>query len=295
MIAGPGMAAVPKVDCHCHVIDPARFPFQPDTGYRPSGQEIAPVDQLIRMMDLHGVRHALVVGTNSGYGEDSAPVLDAIARGEGRFKGIAVVANDVAWAEMVRLRAGGMVGVAFNAPFNGTARYAGTGELLRMLVDLDMVLQIQAKGDQLLDFMPLIEGSAVRLLIDHCGRPVPGAGVGQAGFQALLALGRAGRATVKLSGLSQFSAERYPYADTRPFVDALLDAFTPAGCVWGSDWPFLRAAERIDYGPLVHLAEGFVRDDRAREAVFWNTPRRLFWDLPGMAGDAGGQDIVSTI
>ena len=49
----------PKIDCHCHVIDPVRFPYDPETPYRPSGQEIAPIDHFIRMMDLHGVRHAL--------------------------------------------------------------------------------------------------------------------------------------------------------------------------------------------------------------------------------------------
>ncbi len=265
-----------KIDCHCHVIDPARFPYRPDTRYRPSGQEIAPFDHFTRMMDLHGVRHAIVVGTNSGYGEDSSPVLDAIARGEGRFKGIAVVSNDITVADLVRLRTGGIIGIAFNAPLNSTALYARTDELLRVLADLGMILQIQVKEDQLLDFMPLIERSKLRLLIDHCGRPSPGAGVAQPGFKALLELGRAGRATVKLSGFSQFSTERFPYPDVRPFIDALLDAFTLDGCVWGSDWPFLRAAERIDYGPLLQLAESILPNDADRTKVLWDTPSRLF-------------------
>ena len=30
----------PKVDAHCHVLDPARFPYAPDVVYRPAGQEI---------------------------------------------------------------------------------------------------------------------------------------------------------------------------------------------------------------------------------------------------------------
>src|SRR3954468_19944142 len=105
----------PKIDCHCHVIDPVRFPYDPETPFRPSGQEIAPIGHFIRMMDIHGVRHALLVGTNSGYGEDLGPVVDAITRGEGRFKGVAVVANDAAANELARLKSRGFVGVAFNA------------------------------------------------------------------------------------------------------------------------------------------------------------------------------------
>lgn len=265
-----------KVDCHCHVIDPARFPYRADTRYRPSGQEIAPVDQLLRMHGLCGVTHGLIVGTHSGYGEDLSPVLDAISRGEGRFKGIAVVANDVSAATLARLKASGIVGVAFNTTVEPQGHYAGTGDLLRKLVDLDMFLQIQSREDQLLDLMPLIERSAVRLLIDHCGRPAPERGLYQPGFRALLALGRAGRAVVKFSGLSQFSRGRYPWRDAHPFVAALLAAFTADGCVWGSDWPFLRAVERIDLAPLLLLFESLVTSTDDRRKILWETPRRLF-------------------
>jgi predicted TIM-barrel fold metal-dependent hydrolase len=60
-----------------------------------------------------------------------------------------------------------------------------------------------------------------------------------------------------------------------PYVAALLDAFTPDGCLWASDWPFLRASERIDVGPLLVLAQRFVPDPRDRRKVFWDTPRRV--------------------
>lgn len=266
----------PKIDCHCHVIDPVRFPYRAGTPYRPAGQEIAPADQLLRIMDLHGVRHALIVGTNSGYAEDSSPVLDALARGGGRFKGVAVVRNEIEAAELARLKQAGMIGVAFNPTFYGTDYYAGTGGLLRTLADLDMILNLQVREDQLLELLPLAERSGVRLVVDHCGRPAPERGLDQPGFKALLALGRAGRAHVKLSGFSQFSRERHPYADTRPYVDALLEAFTPDRCVWGSDWPFLRAPERMDYGPLLLLAETLVSGETGRTKVLWDTPRRLF-------------------
>ena len=266
----------PRIDCHCHVLDPVRFPYGADTRYHPAGQEVAPADSLLRIMDLHGVRHALLVGTNSGYGEDLRPVTDALALGRGRFKGIAVVANGTGADALAALKAAGYVGIAFNAPFHGTAAYAGAADLLRRLEALDMVLQVQARDAQWLDLLPLLDGSGVRLVIDHCGRPAPNDGVRQAGFQAVLRLGRAGRACVKLSGFSQFSRQRHPYADVRPFVDALLEAFTPDACVWGSDWPFLRAPERIDYAPLLQVIEAMVPDAQDRRKVMWDTPRRVF-------------------
>jgi predicted TIM-barrel fold metal-dependent hydrolase len=274
----------PKIDCHNHVIDPARFAYAPDTPYRPSGQEVATAAQLLRVMDSFNVRHALVVGTNSGYGADSRCLLDALAAGNGRFKGIAVVENDVGVAELERLKSCGIIGVAFNAPFHGTDYYFGTADLLQKLVDLDLLLQLQVEADQLLALLPLIEASSVKLLIDHCGRPAVAQGLGQPGFQALLELGRARRAAVKLSGWYKFSTVPYPHRDAWPFIQALVDAFTLDACVWGSDFPFLRASERLDYGPLLTLLDMLFPDAAVQQKLFWETPNRLFGFAPQSDG-----------
>ena len=41
----------------------------------------------VRVLDAHDVQHAAIVGTNTGYGSDSGILLDALKRGDGRFKG----------------------------------------------------------------------------------------------------------------------------------------------------------------------------------------------------------------
>ena len=48
------------------------------------------------------------------------------------------------------------------------------------------------------------------------------------------------------------------------------------GCVWGSGCPIIRQLSRVDYGPLLKLAERLMPDARQRRAVMWDTPRRLF-------------------
>ena len=104
-------------------------------------------------------------------------------------------------------------------------------------------------------FVPWIEDMPVRVLIDHCGRPTPAAGLDQPGFQALLRLARTGRVNVKLSGYSKFSRPGYPFEDCWPFVARHRRRVHARRCLWASDWPFLRAPQRQDYGPLVELAE----------------------------------------
>jgi predicted TIM-barrel fold metal-dependent hydrolase len=81
---------------------------------------------------------------------------------------------------------------------------------------------------------------------------------------------------VKLSGYQKFSAEPLPHDDALPFVRALMDTFTLDACVWASDWPYLKATERLDYGPLLKHVESWLPDANDRQRLLWNTPRRLF-------------------
>ncbi len=264
----------PKVDAHCHVLDPARFPYASDVSYRPAGQEIAPLDQYLQVMDAYGIRHALFVGPNSGYNLDNRCLLDALARGAGRFRGIAVVRHDVSREELLALREAGVIGVAFNATVMGTKHYLGTAPLLQQLAELDMILQVQAEHEQWLELAPLIQRCEARVLIDHCGRPRAGAGVEQAGFKAVLALAQRGRVAVKLSGYQKFATEAPPYADALPFVRALINTFSLEHCLWASDWPFLKAPQRLDVGPLLRQVERLLPDAADRRKLWWDTPRR---------------------
>jgi predicted TIM-barrel fold metal-dependent hydrolase len=266
----------PKIDCHTHVIDPVRFPYGKDIEYKPSGPEIGTTAQLHNVMKTYGVSHSLLVQPNSGYGSDNSCMLDAIAHGNGRFKGVAIVDFDADLATLRQFKDQGIVGAAFNPTFHGVDYYKRSAGLIAKLAELDMFLNIQSEQDQLSMFVPWIEVMPIRVLIDHCGRPTPEAGLDQPGFMALLRLGRTGRVSVKLSGYSKFARAPYPFEDTWPYLRAIVDAFTLDRCLWASDWPYLRAPERQDYGPLVELVEVLFPIAADRRKLLWETPRRLF-------------------
>ena len=271
-----GIFAEPKIDCHVHVLDPARFQYNANTHYAPAGQEIGTPAQLAHVMDAYGTRHALLVGPNSGYGLDNACMLDTIARRDGRFKGIAVVENDATRDDLQRLKDAGVVGASWNVTHYGADHYRDAEPLLEKLAALDMFVDIQVEHDQLVRMMPLLRNSNVRILLDHCGRPTIDAGLDQPGFRMLLELGATGRAFVKLSGLVKFSREPAPYADAWPFVEALVDAFTLDHCLWASDWPHLRAPTRVDYGMLFKILLTLFPNPHDRRKLLWDTPRQLF-------------------
>jgi predicted TIM-barrel fold metal-dependent hydrolase len=266
----------PKIDCHAHVLDPANFPYGEEIAYKPAGQEIGTTAQLRQVMKTYGVRHALLVQPNSGYGGDNSCMLDAIARGEGCFKGIAIVDLDADVATLKQLQAKGVVGAAVNPTFHGNEYYKHADGLMKRLADLDMFFNLQVEHDQFLMYAPWIERIPVKVLIDHLGRPTPPAGLNQAGFAAILRLAKTGRVSVKISGYSKFARVPYPFEDCWPFVRAIVDAFTLDHCIWASDWPYLRAPERQDYGPLVELAGQLFSNAAERRKLFWDTPNRLF-------------------
>jgi len=68
-----------------------------------------------------------------------------------------------------------------------------------------MLVQFQVEGDQLVALQPVLLDSGAQLVFDHCGRPIPERGLGQAGFAALLSLGGTRRAYVKLSAVALFA------------------------------------------------------------------------------------------
>jgi predicted TIM-barrel fold metal-dependent hydrolase len=263
----------PKIDTHCHLLDPARFAYAPDVAYRPAGQEIAPLEQYLQVMQAYGIRHAVLVGPNSGYGTDNRCLLDALARAPGSLKGIAFVALDASEDLLAGFKAQGVVGVALNATVLGVDHVLRAGPLLARLRKLDLLLSLQVEHDQLAALRAPVEDSGVRVLVDHCGRPAAGAGVQQAGFQALLAMARNGRTAVKLSGHQKFSTQAPPFDDTRPYLEALIEAFGLDACLWASDWPFLRAPHRLDMGPLLRQVERLLPRPDDRRRLFWDSPR----------------------
>ena len=139
----------PKIDCHAHVFDPVRFPYGKDIDYKPWGQEMGNAGQYAQVMKTYGVRHSLLVQPNSGYGSDNNCMLDAIAQGDGRFKGIAIVDLDADLATLQKFKSQGIVGAAFNPTFHGSEYYKNSAALIAKLAELDMFLNLQTEHDQL--------------------------------------------------------------------------------------------------------------------------------------------------
>jgi predicted TIM-barrel fold metal-dependent hydrolase len=265
------------VDCHAHVFDLKRFPFQDSRGFDIPPSEQGSIDEYVSVLDAHGITHALLVNPLGGYGLDNRCMLAAIAEHPGRFKGISLLPPDVTDAQTKAMVDGGVIGIRFNLNFEKSpSLYGKAGErALAIARDTGWLVQVHYEGETIVQALPVLLASGLTVVVDHFGRPEVAHGVKQPGFQALLELGRQG-GIVKLSAGFRASQKQPSYADLDPFAAALLQNFGLERCVWGSDWPFLRARSRVDYGPQLAALARWVPDAADRQRVLWDNPSRIF-------------------
>ena len=268
---------MPAVDSHAHVFDLKRFPFQDSRGFDIPPGEQGGIDDYVAVLDAHGVTHALLVNPLGGYGLDNRCMLAAIAEHPGRFRGVSLLPPDATDAQVRAMVDGGVIGIRFNLNFEKSpSLYGKDGErALAIARDAGWLVQVHYEGDRIVEALPILLASKLPIVIDHFGRPELEHGPAQPGFQALLELGRQG-AVVKLSAAFRMSQIPSRYSDLDPFAAALLQDFTIDRCVWGSDWPFLRARSRVDYGPQLAALARWVPDAADRERVLWKNPSHIF-------------------
>jgi len=268
---------ITRVDCHAHVIEPRRFPYADGPGYKPRPDDTGGWDAYHSVLASCGMSHGLLVQP-SCYGTDNACMLEAMARSQGRLKGIAVVRPQATEGELRALKEEGVVGIRLHLMrWDPAALTRPDAEgFLAQVKALGWFVEVYATGDVWVGVAPILRRSGARVLIAHLGEPDPSRDPGQPGFQAVLALGRETDAVMKLSAPFRSTALGSPYQDVDRFVEAVVDSFGLDRCVWGSDWPFLDTPQRVEYGGLLGCLARWMPDPDQRDRVLRRNPARLF-------------------
>jgi 2-pyrone-4,6-dicarboxylate lactonase len=255
---------------------PEQFAYNPLRQITPVA---APRDTLYALHRTLGIDRCVIV-QSMVHGMDNRVVEDAIAHGEGRYLGVALVPADVPDAELARLAAAGMRGVRFNF-----MRHLGAGADVREVLALTprlaahgLHLQVHFESALVHELGPWLVQSEVPVVIDHMGRVDARLGAQHEDFQALMRLLDTPHFWVKLSGIDRIDAHADPDQRYQQGVVLAQQLWRHHAerCVWGSDWPHPNHTHIPDDAALVDAIAQIVPDEGGRQSLLVDNPQRLY-------------------
>lgn len=260
-------------DSHVHVFGPAaRFPFAATRNFTPVD---APKQTLFALHRHLGIARCVIV-QSAVHGFDNSAVEDAIAAGGGRYLGVALAPHDVPDTELARLKAAGFRGVRFNF-----MKHLGQGAsaqqvvaLTQRLAPLGMHLQVHFDSSLIHELAPVLQTSAVPVVIDHMARVDAALGAEHADFRALFRLMEDPRFYVKVSGADRIDPKP-PYAHGAALARQLIEAF-PDRCFWGTDWPHPNHTHVPDDGALVDLLGSMAPTPELLDKLLVRNPQNFY-------------------
>jgi predicted TIM-barrel fold metal-dependent hydrolase len=114
-------------------------------------------------------------------------------------------------------------------------------------------------------------------VLDHCGTPDIAGGGWDIWAAGLEEVASCLNVNVKLSGISAYAAPgTASLATLRPWIAQVLDAFTPARMVWGSDWPVANLGLGMEGWLDVTEAVLSELSDDERAQIGWRNAQRIY-------------------
>ncbi len=237
------------IDIHPHIIaaDVARYPLAPLGGHQSDWSRTRPVtvERLITAMDQAGVQKAAIVQASTCYGHDNSYVADAVAAHLKRFTGVFSVDVLVADAceRMRQWRAKGLTGLrlfTFGSTMSEQASWLDDPKSYAAWtcadeLGLSICLQMSVKAiPQTISMAERFPN--VRIILDHCARPVLEGGPPYNAAASLFGLARYPNIYLKLTPRI-FAESRRGKATPETFFPRLVSAFGAARIAWGSNYP----------------------------------------------------------
>jgi 2-pyrone-4,6-dicarboxylate lactonase len=261
-------------DAHCHIFGPfARFPLPADRSFTPPE---APETALRTLHRALGIERAVIVHSQ-GHGLDHAPLLEALAAGAGRYRGVAVLRPDTAPADVARLDAAGICGVRFNflAHLGGGPSAETMRAVMALVRPFGWHVAVHVTGADLIRYADVIAAIDAHVVIDHMARPDLGPEL-EVCRAILFRLLDSGHVWVKLSGSDRLTKTGAPYRDVVHYARSLAE-HAPDRVLWGTDWPHVNIKGPMPQdAALVDLVAEITPSAAMRRRLLVDNPIELF-------------------
>jgi 2-pyrone-4,6-dicarboxylate lactonase len=264
-------------DTHCHIFGPPQvFPYSERRRYTPPA---APLEHYLMMLDVIAVDRGIVVQPNV-HDTDNRVSIDAIARSNGRLRGVGRIDDDTTEKELAAMHEGGIRGIRFEfvEGRRGSTNLPLFERMIERVRPLGWHIELHVDPKVLVTHADWFRGLDLISVVDHFARIHTADGINQPAFRLLLELMDRPNYWVKISGADQRTNAPYPYADVVPFAHALI-AKAPDRVLWGTNWPhsnLFQYGRTPNDGLLLNLMLDFAPDESIRNKILVDNPARLF-------------------
>jgi 2-pyrone-4,6-dicarboxylate lactonase len=266
-------------DTHLHLFGPAaRYRFDPESHYI---SDDALPETYVALQDRLGLSRAVVV-SGGAYGRNYDVLADALARFPERFRGIALLPDDIAETELDRLNTLGVRGIRFITAARGTQLPTLSHGLAARVAEHGWHVQFYPLGADIIEYADKLLALPNTVVLDHFASIPAAGGVDQPAFETVLRMLDTGRVWVKLSGPMRCAMGDFPYAEVTPLARALV-RHAPERLVWGTDWPHVNMNGRTmpNDGDLVDLLGEWAPDKAVRNRILVDNACELY-GFPGV-------------
>jgi L-fuconolactonase len=141
-----------------------------------------------------------------------------------------------------------------------------------------LVFDILTRPPQLAAAVELVKISPNNsFVLDHISKPYMAKGEMQPWVDQISQISSFENVAVKVSGLfTEANWHNWNHQTFRPYLDHILNSFTPSRMMFGSDWPVCLLA--ATYSDTINLMEDFVKDfSDSEQTSFWSgTAKRVY-------------------
>jgi len=272
------------IDCHAHIYgeDEQKYPTIEKPYRPPPGTGI--VAHLKREMNAAGVRHVTAIQTSTYYGWDNRFTADTARDNKGTMVGVVTLDPDdpqspdmlEKYVEQFNVR-----GMRSYPAKSGRLDESGVERLWATAERLGIVINVLVNRDKRGEVEQLVERHPrLSVVIDHCLNLKAGPML-EPTLKDMLALARLPNTHAKLTFIPTGSAGPFPCRDMHDACRAVVDAFGPHRCVWGSDFPCQLWCPKVTYAQHLQIFTkvlGF--DEAAKKAILGETAQRLWFRRP---------------
>ena len=215
-------------------------------------------------------------------------MVDTLAGGLGKARGVATVKRGVSNAELQAMHAAGVRGVRFNF-VKRLVDFTPKDELLEIasrIAPLGWHVVIYFEAVDLSELWDFFTSLPTTVVVDHMGRPDVSKGVDSTEFALFEKFMREHENVwskvscperLSVTGPKALHGEQNAYRDVIPFAKRIVEAF-PDRVLWGTDWPHPNLKDHMpDDGLLVDFIPHIATTRELQRKLLVDNPMRLYW------------------